>query len=302
MSRISVKSKPVIGITLGDPGGIGPEVVAHALTRFSPSKAGARVRIIGTRGGCRPGKLTPKSGQQAMDALMESVELLKRREIQAVVNAPVSKENLVRTGFHHPGQTEFYAHAFGLGPDEVTMSMQSPQLKVFLVSTHCSLQEAIARLSADLIVLHGRRALAFLKKTGICHPRIAVCGLNPHAGEHGLFGGEEKKIIEPAMKRLRRGGPFFFHGPLPPDAVFGEALAGKYDAVLCMYHDQGLIPFKLVAFEDGVNLTLGLPFWRSSPDHGTAVAIAGRCKASCQSMLAAIELTARLLRAGGRPA
>ena len=296
MSQPLVTNIPVIGITLGDPGGIGPEVVAHALTRFSPTKAGVRVRVIGRRGGCRPGKLTKQSAKQALDALLESVELLKQNEIHGVVNAPVSKENLAQTGFCHPGQTEFYAHAFGLKPDGVTMSMQSPRLRIFLVSTHCPLQEAIARLSIDLIVLHGERVLGFLKKLGIRRPRIAVCGLNPHAGEQGLFGSEEQEIIRPAIERLCHKGVARFQGPCSPDAVFGEALAGKYDAVLCLYHDQGLIPFKLVSFEDGVNLTLGLPFWRSSPDHGTAVAIAGKGKASCESMLSALELTAKLLR------
>ncbi|MDD5260439.1 MAG: 4-hydroxythreonine-4-phosphate dehydrogenase PdxA [Methylacidiphilales bacterium] len=287
---------PVIGITLGDPGGVGPEVVAAALRRFPASKSGVQLRVLGSKAGVAPGKLTKRSAQYAIDALLESVDLLRRGEIQAVVNAPVSKENLSRVGFRHPGQTEFYAEAFGLGPEEVTMSMQSDKLRVFLVSTHCSLKEAIRRLDADGICLHAGHALDVLKKMGIRRPRIAVCGLNPHAGEHGLFGDEEERFIEPAVLRLRKKFGPLFHGPFSPDTVFGHALSGKYDGVLCHYHDQGLIPFKLVAFEDGVNLTLGLPFWRSSPDHGTALDIAGKGLASCKSFLAALRLTAALAR------
>ncbi len=290
------QNTPVIGITLGDPGGVGPEVAAAGMARFSASKPGVQLRVLGSKTGVTPGKLTKRSAQQALDALMESVDLLKQGEIHAVVNAPVSKENLARIGFRHPGQTEFYAEAFGLRPEQVTMSMQSEKLRVFLVSTHCPLKEAIRRLDVDGICLHAGHALDVLKKMGIGRPRIAVCGLNPHAGEHGLFGDEEERIIKPALQRLREKFGPLFHGPFSPDAVFSQALSGKYDGVLCHYHDQGLIPFKLVSFEDGVNLTLGLPFWRSSPDHGTAVDIAGKALASCKSFLAALRLTAALVR------
>ncbi len=294
--RKRLKSSPVIGITLGDPGGVGPEVVAAALCRFPASKSGVQLRVLGSKAGVIPGKLTKRSAQHALDALMESVDLLKRGEIHAVVNAPVSKENLSRVGFRHPGQTEFYAKAFSLRPEQVTMSMQSDKLRVFLVSTHCPLKEAIRQLDVDGIYLHAGHAVDVLKKLGIRHPRIAVCGLNPHAGEHGLFGDEEERIIKPALLRLRKKFGPLFHGPFSPDTVFCQALSGKYDGVICHYHDQGLIPFKLVAFEDGVNLTLGLPFWRTSPDHGTAVDIAGKGLASCKSFLAALRLTSALLR------
>jgi len=284
---------PVIGITAGDPGGIGPEVVVKALMGFRAK--GCEVRVIGATEGIEPGRLTKRSAGVALEALEESVRLLKAGEIQAVVNAPVSKENLARIGFSFPGQTEFYARAFGLKEEEVTMTMQAERLRVALVSTHCSLREAIGRLTPELIVLHAERVMGFLRRMGKRKGRLALAGVNPHAGEGGLFGDEERRVVGPAVRRLRRKYGAAVTGPVAGDTVFGRALQGEFDAVLCMYHDQGLIPFKLVAFAEGVNLTLGLPFWRSSPDHGTAVEIAGRNMASAASMAAALGLTARLV-------
>ncbi|MDR1146581.1 MAG: 4-hydroxythreonine-4-phosphate dehydrogenase PdxA [Verrucomicrobiales bacterium] len=286
---------PVIGLTVGDPCGIGPEIIAKALTVFRPSRHRVSVRVIGSAAGFTPGKLSQRSASAALAALHESARLLRNGEIQAVVNAPVCKENLARVGFNFPGQTEFYARAGGLADGDVTMTMQSPKLRVALVSTHCSLSAAIKLLTPARIVTHAERTLTLLRKIGVARPRLAVCGLNPHAGEGGLFGDEEQKIVLPAVRHLRKKRGATVSGPWPADTVFNAAVAGQFDAVLCLYHDQGLIPFKLLAFAEGVNLTLGLPFWRASPDHGTAAELAGKNLASADSLLAALTLTARLL-------
>jgi 4-hydroxythreonine-4-phosphate dehydrogenase len=262
---------------------------------FKPSEFNVSVRLIGSAAGFAPGKLSRRSAAAALAALNESARLIRGGEIHAVVNAPVCKKNLAQIGFNFPGQTEFYAHAFGLADHEVTMTMQSEKLRVALVSTHCSLSAAVKMLTPALIVTHAERTLTLLKKMDVARPRLAVCGLNPHAGEGGLFGDEERKIVQPAVARLRKKFGLTVSGPLPADTVFNHAIAGKFDAVLCLYHDQGLIPFKLLAFEEGVNLTLGLPFWRSSPDHGTAADIAGKNLASAESLIAALTLTAKLL-------
>ena len=292
------KISPAIGITWGDAAGIGPEVIRQALQRLGPERRGVKIELIGTVEGCTPGKLTLRSARLTLDALHQSVDLLRAGDIQAVVNGPVSKENLTRAGFKFPGQTEFYAHAFGLGPDDVTMTMQSSRLRVALVSTHCSLRQAVSRLTTEKIVLHASRMHDLLLRLDVKKPRLALCGLNPHAGEHGLFGNEEARIILPAVQRLQKKFGPRISGPFCPDAVFGQALAGKFDGVVCLYHDQGLIPFKLVSFDDGVNLTAGLPFWRCSPDHGTAVDLAGRNRASACSMTEAIRLALRLVQRG----
>jgi len=291
-----VKPLPVIGITLGEPAGVGPEVVQKALQHLSRKSLGATFRLIGDVRGARPGKPTPKSARQALAALEESVALLKTGQIQAVVNAPVHKAHLQKVGFAYPGQTEFYARSFRLREEQVTMMMVSDKLNVALISTHCSLKQAIGRVSSKGIVIHGTRLIEMLKCKGVKKPRIAVCGLNPHAGEEGLFGNEEGKIISPGILALRKrhSGKALVSGPHSPDAIFSSALQGKVDGVLCLYHDQGLIPFKLVAFEEGVNLTWGLPFVRVSPDHGTAFDIAGKGVACSSSMESAIRLAVKL--------
>jgi 4-phospho-D-threonate 3-dehydrogenase / 4-phospho-D-erythronate 3-dehydrogenase len=289
--------KIVIGITLGEAAGIGPEVVHQALRRFSRKALPVTFRLIGEANSARPGKPTPQSARQALAALEESVHLLKRGEIQAVVNAPVHKAHLRQAGFKYPGQTEFYAESFGLRESQVTMMMVSKKLNVALVSTHCSLRQALARISPENLLIHGTHLVEMLQLRGIRRPRIAVCGLNPHAGEQGLFGNEEDRKIIPGIQALKKKnrGRSILTGPHSPDAVFLAALQGAYDGVLCHYHDQGLIPFKLVAFEEGVNLTWGLPFIRVSPDHGTAFDIAGKGVACSSSMEASIELAVKLL-------
>jgi 4-hydroxythreonine-4-phosphate dehydrogenase len=233
--------------------------------------------------------------KQAREALEESVRLLKGKKIDAVVNGPVSKEWLARVGFRYPGQTEFYARRFGKKADGVTMCMVGPRLRVALVTTHVSLRRAVAGLTASAIVRAGLHLAELLRRMGIRKPRIAVCGLNPHAGEGGLFGEEDKKIVAPAVRQLRRKSRLSFSGPEPADTVFRRAMQGDYDGVVALYHDQGLIPAKLLDFDRTVNVTMGLPVIRCSPDHGTAFGIAGKRKARVESMLEAVKLACRLV-------
>jgi 4-hydroxythreonine-4-phosphate dehydrogenase len=283
-----------IGITIGEPAGIGPEVIRKAL-RDPRLPRGFRYRIIGDASGITPGKPTRLSARRALAALEESVRLWKAGEIGAIVTGPVQKENLADIGFAFPGQTEFFAARCGKRREPV-MVLTDPKLTVALVSTHCSLRDAVRRLSAAKIVHTARETDLFLRRTGIRRPRLALAGVNPHAGENGLFGNEETRILKPALAKARRAG-VGLEGPFSPDTVFHRAAEGEFDAVICMYHDQGLIPFKLLAFVTGVNVTLGLPLVRTSPDHGTALDLAGKNKADATSMVEAIRLACRLVGA-----
>jgi len=286
---------PILGITLGDPSGIGPEIIDCALPEFQREFPGIAVRLIGSTAGVRPGRPTLRSARLALEALEESARLLKGGEIRAVVNGPVHKAWLMRVGFRFPGQTEFYAARSGLKPGEVTMLMASPRLNVALATTHVSLRQAVTRLRPGMITTAARRVAEFLRASGVARPRIAICGLNPHAGEDGAFGNEERTVVLPALKALKKIRTLRADGPAVPDAVYRHALEGRYDAVVALYHDQGLIPFKLASFEDGVNVTLGLPFLRCAPDHGTAHDIAGKGRASHASLLSALRLAGRWL-------
>ena len=281
----------MVGVTWGDPAGVGPELARDVFRKLGRSLS---LRRIG-HGESRPGKPTLAGGKVAKEALMQSVDLLRSGEIQAVVNGPVSKNWLGKVGFHFPGQTEFYAKAFGVRPDDVTMMMIGPRLRVGLASTHLSLRKAILGLRAKQIVRAGKHLGEALKKLGVRRPRIAVCGLNPHAGESGKFGNEEKKVVLPAIQELRRKTQFRIFGPESPDAVFRRAWMGEFDGVVALYHDQGLIPAKLLDFDETVNVTAGLPFVRCSPDHGTAFALAGKGKARPDSFLAAVRLARKLV-------
>ena len=281
----------VVGVTWGDPAGVGPELARHVFRKLGRSLS---LRRIG-HGESRPGKPTLAGGKVAKEALMQSVDLLRSGEIHAVVNGPVSKDWLGKVGFRFPGQTEFYAKAFGVRPDDVTMMMIGPRLRVGLASTHLSLRKAILGLRAKQIVRAGTHLGETLKKLGVRRPRIAVCGLNPHAGESGKFGNEEKKVVLPAIQELRRKTQFRIFGPESPDAVFRRAWMGEFDGVVALYHDQGLIPAKLLDFDETVNVTAGLPFVRCSPDHGTAFALAGKGKARPDSFLAAVRLARKLV-------
>ena len=281
----------MVGVTWGDPAGVGPELARHVFRKLGRSLS---LRRIG-HGESRPGKPTLAGGKVAKEALMQSVDLLRSGEIHAVVNGPVSKDWLGKVGFRFPGQTEFYAKAFGVRPDDVTMMMIGPRLRVGLASTHLSLRKAVLGLRANQIVRAAKHLGETLKKLGVRRPRIAVCGLNPHAGENGKFGNEEEKVVLPAIQELRRKTQFRIFGPESPDAVFRRAWMGEFDGVVALYHDQGLIPAKLLDFDETVNVTAGLPFVRCSPDHGTAFALAGKGKARPDSFLAAVRLARKLV-------
>lgn len=285
-------SRPVIGITLGDAAGIGPEVTAAAL---ASGKLDRRFdyRVIGSCPQAQPGQPDESTARAAVSALEESVVLLKSGEIAAVVTAPISKDHLAGYGFDFPGQTEFYAERFQCL--NFQMCLTGPHLTVGLVTIHEPLRTVPDLLSIAEIVKHGKLLAGFCQRRGKANPRIAVAGLNPHAGENGRMGTEEIMVIRPAVEALNLPGEgASFHGPLPPDTLFFHAARGQYDAVLCMYHDQGLIPLKLLDFDEAVNLTLGLPIVRTSPDHGTAYDIAGKGLASSASMIAAIRLAGEL--------
>lgn len=227
-----------------------------------------------------------------MNALDQAVALLKNDAADAVVTGPVSKQALQTLGFPFPGQTEYFAHAFGV--TDFGMLLTGATLTVGLATIHEALATVPSLLTIDGIVRTGLLTAAFLKRRGIVHPRIAVAGLNPHAGENGAFGDEEMRIIGPAIHRLNQSGSAIFSGPGVPDAIFRDAASGQFDAVVAMYHDQGLIPLKLLDFDNAVNVTLGLPKPRTSPDHGTAFSIAGKKLSDPSSMIAAIRLACEL--------
>jgi 4-hydroxythreonine-4-phosphate dehydrogenase len=282
-----------VGITCGDPAGIGPEIVRAAL-QGSLLPPGIEYLVIGSSDAFAPGKPGLASAQHAIEALEESVALVRSGEIQAVVTGPVSKKWLHTAGFAFPGQTEFFAERCGV--KDFAMCLTGGKITVALVTAHVALVDVSAILARAEIVRVGQLLAAFLTRRGVQHPRVAVAGLNPHAGEGGDLGSEEIDVIAPAVKSLRRSlqTAAEISGPHPADTLFHRVVQGEFDAVLCMYHDQGLIPLKLHAFEEGVNVTLGLPFPRTSPDHGTAFEIAGRGIARPASMIAAIRLACDL--------
>ena len=280
-----------IAITLGDPAGIGPEVIDKALAS-GQLPGGFKFAIIGDRKAGTPGKPDQDSAAAALAALERSVTELKLGRADAVVTGPVCKDRLQALGFPFPGQTEYYASAFGV--ENYGMMLTGKHLTVGLVTIHEALAAVPQLLTADRIERMGKLTAAFLAKRGISRPRIAVAGLNPHAGENGAFGDEETRIIGPAIERLNQSDTADFSGPAVPDAIFRDAARGGFDAVICMYHDQGLIPIKLLDFDNAVNVTLGLPKPRTSPDHGTAYDIAGKNLADPSSMIAAIRLACEL--------
>jgi len=282
---------PRIAITLGDPAGIGPEVVEAALN-CGELPRDVDWLVVGSTEGVTAGKPDAHSARLAMEALSQSVEMLQSGDADGVVTGPVAKNALQSIGFNHPGQTEFYAEAFGV--QDYGMLLTGEHLTVGLATIHEPLSRVVASLEMEQITRIGKLTADFLKRRRIASPRIAVCGLNPHAGENGCFGDEEARIIEPAIRVLQSTGLAGFSGPHIPDAVFRDAANGKFDAVIAMYHDQGLIPLKLLDFDNAVNVTLGLPKPRTSPDHGTAFDIAGKGLADPSSMISAMRLCAEL--------
>jgi 4-hydroxythreonine-4-phosphate dehydrogenase len=242
----------------------------------------------------QPGKPDTSSADAAITSIRRAVADVHSGLASAIVTNPIAKSVLYRAGFKHPGHTEFLAElaADNGKPPQPVMMLWSPTLAVVPVTIHLSLREAIAQLSTDLIVSTARIVTAGLKsRFGIARPRLALSGLNPHAGEDGSLGSEDKAIVAPAVEILRSEG-IDVRGPLPADTMFHEAARKSYDCAICMYHDQALIPIKTLAFDDGVNVTLGLPFIRTSPDHGTAFDIAGTGRANPASLIAALRLAA----------
>lgn len=282
---------PRIVITIGDPAGVGPEVIDLALAS-GKIPAGFELEVLGDRSAGVLGSPDSRSATAALEALDEAVRQLKNGSADAVVTGPVSKEGLQSLGFPFPGQTEYFADAFGVS--DYGMLLTGDTLSVGLATIHEPLARVPKLLTEEAILRIGLLTADFLKKRGITLPQIAVAGLNPHAGENGAFGDEEIRIISPAIARLNATGNALFTGPAVPDAIFRDAAQGKFHAVLAMYHDQGLIPLKLLDFDTAVNVTLGLPKPRTSPDHGTAFGIAGKNIASPSSMIAAIRLACEL--------
>lgn len=297
--RVPMDHAREIAVTMGDAAGIGPEVARAALAsgRLDPE---FEYRVVGQApAGTVAGQPNNQTARAAAAALEEAAQLALDRKVAAIVTGPVSKSLLHAIGFSFPGQTEFFAARCGV--DDFAMILTGGSLTVGLVSIHVSLRQAIEELSIVGIERVGRQLASFLQLRLGRAVRVAVAGLNPHAGEGGTFGREEIDLIAPAIARLKVGSPgASFHGPLPPDTVFHAAAGGEWDGVLCMYHDQGLIPLKLHAFDEGVNVTWGLPILRTSPDHGTAFAIAGKGVARPDSMIAALRLAAELVRARER--
>jgi 4-hydroxythreonine-4-phosphate dehydrogenase len=284
---------PHIIITPGDAAGIGLEVIAKALD--SPNlPPDATYEVLPHPSGITLGMPNLRSAQASWDALEIAAARLIDGTADAVVTGPVSKEQLQKAGFPFPGQTEFFTARFGY-PD-TTMCLSGKHLTVALCTIHDPLARVSKLLSEEQIIRTARLLHDFLLRCEIKNMRIAICGLNPHAGENGTFGDEEQRIISPAVVTLQHQHPGIFSGPHVPDAVFREAYLGHYDAVVCMYHDQGLIPLKLLDFDNAVNITLGLPKPRVSPDHGTAFSIAGKNRANPSSMIRALQVAAEMTR------
>jgi 4-hydroxythreonine-4-phosphate dehydrogenase len=250
----------------------------------------------GTAATAPPGQPDHSSAPSAIASITRAVDHVTAGRAAAVVTNPIAKSVLYRAGFSHPGHTEFLAELAtrdGLMPMPV-MLLWSPTLSVVPVTIHLSLRDAIAQLTSDMIVATARIVVSDMRaRFGLKQPRLAVSGLNPHAGEDGALGHEDQSIVAPAVATLRAEG-IDARGPLPADTMFHAAARATYDCALCMYHDQALIPVKTLAFDDAVNVTLGLPFIRTSPDHGTAFDIAGTGRANPSSLIAALRLAARM--------
>lgn len=312
--------KPTIAITMGDPCGIGPEIILKALANrrvrrlANPvvigdagvlSHLAARLKLPLLEAGAvlnlsnldprkvNPGRPDKKTGRAMIDYIQEAVCLAQAGIVDAMVTAPISKEAAKKAGFKFPGHTEFIAHL--TGAKEFRMMLGGPSLKVVLVTIHEPIKRVPGLITKAAVYKTIRIANdAFKDRFGLKRPRIAVAGLNPHAGEAGMFGDEDSRFIAPAIKKARAEGIDAI-GPLPPDTVFYRAAQRKeFDCVVCMYHDQGLGPLKLLHFEDGVNATLGLPIIRTSVDHGTAYEIAGKGVANPASLVAAIGMAVEM--------
>jgi len=287
-----LSSKPAIAITLGDPSGIGPEIAARAASD-------ARVRAVcqpllygpEEAGRFEPGRLSAETGKASFEAIARAVEDARAGKVAAIATAPISKTALALAGLAWRGHTDMLA---GLtGARQVAMMFHSEKLRVVLATVHVPLADVPRLVTRELLVDIVALAARELPRFGVAAPRLALAGLNPHAGEDGLLGSEERDTLAPAVEASRAAG-IDIVGPLPADTVFVRAVRGEFDAVIACYHDQGLIPVKLVAFGQAVNVTLGLPIIRTSVDHGTAFDIAGKGIADPASMIEAVLLAARL--------
>lgn len=291
-------TKPRIALTVGDPAGIGPEVVAATMADddvravcepvvYGPSPDEARASFT-------TGRVSAASGQAAFDIVVDAVRAAQRGEVDAIATGPVSKAAFAAAGLPWKGHTDLLGHL--TGASQVAMMFYSEPLRVVLATVHVPLREVPALVTTDAVLALLRLTHESLPAFGYPSPRIAVAGLNPHAGEQGLMGHEDETHIVPAVTAARAEG-IRVEGPIPGDTVFLRASRGEFDVVLATYHDQGLIPVKLLAFGSSVNVTLGLPIIRTSVDHGTAFDIAGRGLADASSMKSATRLAARLARA-----
>lgn len=329
-------TRPLLAITIGDPAGIGPEITLGALAenalfeRCRPLVIGDR-RILSRAAGwlgmpepafelieipsageyqvgtipildmenaspedCPPGEVTATAGDAAVRYVFRACDLAMDGSVDGMVTGPINKASINAAGHHYAGHTELLAER--TSADRVSMLLTSDNLKVVHVSTHVALEEAIRRVTAARVLEVIRLAYESCRALGNEQPRIAVAGLNPHASEGGLFGDQEAREIQPAIEQARQEG-MDVSDPQPPDTVFLRSVQGHYDIVVAMYHDQGHIPMKLLAFDSGVNVSIGLPIIRTSVDHGTAFDIAGTGKASSESMTAAIDVAIQMAHA-----
>ena len=286
---------PRIAITAGDPAGIGPEIARKAM-------ADSRVNTVceplyyGSERPFPPGILSAGAGQAAYETIVRAVRDAQAGGVQAIATAPINKEALALAGLPWRGHTEMLASL--TNAPQVAMMFWSEKLRVVLATIHIPLSQVPAALTVESVMAIIELTHRELPRFGLVRPRLALAGLNPHAGEHGLLGREEIEVLEPAVGRARREG-ITITGPLPGDTVFVRAVRGEFDAVIACYHDQGLIPIKLAAFGQAVNVTLGLPIIRTSVDHGTGFDIAGKNVADPESMVQAVLLAARLAVAHG---
>jgi len=331
---MTAHKRPLIGLTIGDPAGIGPEVVLKALAeekmytlarplvigdarimeralRFchldlpirvvtSPKEVEGQfgtVEVLDLQNAdpdlCPPGQLSAICGRAAVEYVFKATDLALAKDVDAIVTAPLNKEAMRLAGFAYDGHTEILAER--TGTKDYAMMLVVGRFRVIHVSTHCSLREAIGRVKRPRILSVIRLADQAVRELGVRRPRIAVSGLNPHAGEHGLFGDEEIREIAPAVEEAKAEG-VEVTGPYPPDTIYARAKRGEFDIVVAMYHDQGHIPIKLVGFHWGVNVTVGLPIIRTSVDHGTAFDIAGKGVADARSIIETTRIAAKIAR------
>jgi len=283
---------PRIALTAGDPAGIGPEIVAKAASDATVRAVCEPIIFEPTvDASVRPGKVSAAAGRSAYDTIVRAVDAARRGDVDAIATAPVNKLAFAEAGLPWKGHTDLLAHLCGDVP--VAMMFHSPQLKVVLVTVHVPLRDVPSLITADLLDRTITLTVAAMQTFGMPSARLAVAGLNPHAGESGVIGREDDEVLAPAVQRAQQRG-VTIAGPIPGDTVFVRAVRGEFDCVVACYHDQGLIPVKLLGFGQAVNVTIGLPIIRTSVDHGTAFDIAGQDKADPGSMIAAVTLAAQM--------